>query len=119
MSDITPGELEVDEIYTRDEVNFSFDLEGLDLTGKTLFSQWRKAFDTAVVAEFKESDNTLVKSDTNLQTLITTITFHLAASKNLIEPDTYKMTLISYSTVDNTQTIMKGTATIVPQITIR
>lgn len=127
MSAIIPGIISFQNVYQLDMFDISFDIEGIDLTGKTLKCQVRENADSDVVLEFNEDDDSLIK--TIVTTNKTTVTFY----KDSVDMDIpvlseapaaivyYQLTIIAFtddSDIEDVETIVKGTMNILPQITI-
>lgn len=116
MAAIITGTINFTNVYAGDLFDVTFEITGIDLTGKILQSQLRATYDTPIVLEFKESDGSLIK--TVVSTTSTTVRLLKAASLMEITPGAYQHTIIMYTTDEDVQTIVNGTMTIIPQITI-
>jgi len=116
MAAIIAGTINFTDVYFGDLFDVTFEITGIDLTAKTLRSQLRTAYDTEIVLEFKETDGSLTKTVNS--TTSTTVQLLKTASLMEIPLGTYQHTIIMYTTDEDVQTIINGTMTIIPQITI-
>ena len=118
MTSLIPAYQDFEDVIHGDLFDVVFDIEGVNLTGMTLLMQVKKGMDKPVVCEFKESDNTLVKSV--VTTSITTVTLHKSAvSMKLVPVGLYQYSIVMYSSADNEQTIIEGKFDVVVKIAER
>lgn len=116
MAAISIATFNFDDVVKGDMIDISIDIEGIDLTGKTLLCQWRENYDKDVVVEFNETDGSLVK--TIVSTTKTTVQFLKYSSSMDVIIGTYLHSIIMFTTDEDVQTLAKGTVSIVSQITI-
>lgn len=119
MAAIEIGYLYIEDQYQNSKLDFEFDIEGIDLTGKTLLCQAKSSTRSDVAIEFKETDGSLEK--TVVSETLTTVRFYKGATEMDIIPGVYQHTIIMYteSDADDTEVIAKGKITIINQITTR
>ena len=114
MAEIRVGKIRMKDHFTGDAINVSFQISGINLTGKTLFCQVRETIDSAPVAEFREDDSTLNKTINS--TVLTTVQLVRLSTEPKIPvlpitiPITpYILTIISFTSPSDIQTIVEGT----------
>lgn len=117
MAAIIQGVLNFKNVYTKDLFDVTFDIEGIDLTGKTLKCQVRETPDSPLIVEFSEDDSSLIK--TVVSATLSTVRLIRDSKYMDIEPRKYYHTIIMYSTDNDVQTIINGYFDIIPQITVK
>jgi len=135
MAAIEVGILRFREVYQGDMLDVTIDIEGIDLTGKTLKMQVRKTPTSEAVLTFEEDDapssgglNSLtltVNSITN-----STVRFYKTAqemaditplSYNVRPSKKYALTVVMFTDdddIEDTQTIIEGDMEVIEQITL-
>lgn len=113
MAAIEVGILDFEDVVKGDLFDVSFDIEDIDLTGKTLLMQVKK--DDTLIIEFKESDNSLTK------TVVSTVKTSVRIIKtptlmNTVTVSVYPYSIIMYTAADDEQTIVEGNFYVVTKI---
>lgn len=119
MAAIVPGILVIQDVYQYDLFDISFDIEGINLTDKTLRCQVREEAGTTIVLDFNEDDGSLSK--TIVSTTKTSVRLLKDSADMDVAEGTYMFTIIMFvddADIDDIQTIVKGTITILAQITV-
>jgi hypothetical protein len=127
MSAIQTGTIAFTNVFQYDMFDNTFDIEGIDLTGKTLLCQVKESPDSAVALEFNEDDGSLTK--TVVSSTKTTVTFYKDSQDMDIPPlfekgsssISYYLTIVMFTDdadIGDVQTIVEGSMEIVPQITL-
>ena len=115
MSAIILGKLTLDEVIHGDLFDITFDIEDINLSGKTLLMQVRLEQDLPVIVEFKESDGSLLKTVTsNILTTVRLLKSSVAMKQ--VQLGFYKHSIIMYTSADDEQTIIDGLFTVVEKI---
>ncbi|MBV5326138.1 MAG: hypothetical protein JZU65_00655 [Chlorobium sp.] len=117
MAALIPGTLIIEDHKYGDKLDISFDIEGIDITGKTLLCHWKTSPGNNPILIFKESDQSITK--VILSTSKTSVRIYKPANEMRITPNKYFLTLIMFTNETDTETIMVGSATIVNQITLQ
>jgi hypothetical protein len=127
MAAISPGNISFRKVFQYDLFDITFDIEGVDITGKTLLMQVRENPDAAVSLEFMESDGSLTK--TVVSTTKTTVRLYKDSHDMTVEPlfqkgessISYYLTIIMFTQdadIEDIITIAEGTMEVVDQITL-
>ena len=127
MSAIQTGTIAFTKVFQYDMFDNTFDIEGIDLTGKTLLCQVKETPDSAIALEFNEDDGSLTK--TVVSSTKTTVIFYKDSQDMDILPlfekgsssISYYLTIVMFtadSDIEDVQTIVEGSMEIVPQITL-
>ncbi|MBU0973859.1 MAG: hypothetical protein KKC20_24690 [Proteobacteria bacterium] len=127
MPAIEVGRLRFRNVFVGDLFDVTFQISGIDLTGKTLRCQVRKDKDSEPVLTFSEDDNSIQK--TIVSTTLTTVRFYKTADEMANIPILsvgvrpillYYFTVVMFtddSDVEDITTIIEGDMEVVPQLT--
>jgi hypothetical protein len=125
MAAIQVGTLNFDNVYQHDMFDITFSITGesggpaeIDLTGKVLKMQVREEVDGAVKLEFNEDDGTLTLTENSDGTY--DVRLYQDAEVIDMEAGVYYHTIVMYtddSNIEDVQTIIAGTMTVVNQYT--
>ena len=116
MAEIVAGAMNLEDVRHGDLFDVVFDVEGIDLTGKTLFCQVRREMDAEVCLTFRESDGSLIKNVVSSN--LTTVTLRKSSTfMKSVSPYAYKYDIIMFTTNDDEQTIIEGKINVIPRIT--
>lgn len=127
MSAIQTGTIKFSNVFQYDMFDITFDIEGIDLTGKTLLCQVKESPESVAILEFNEDDDSLTK--TVVSSVKTTVTFYKDSQEMSLPPlfdvgqtiIPYYLTIVMFtddSDIEDTLTIIEGTMEVIHQITL-